>query len=148
LRWQARLAKIASFKPGDWSMLAESIVTLLVVQVALHVVEFPRLLSWATRMTVRHDAEASRAHIERTAWLVTLGGRVMRLKCLTRSLALVRVLARRGVATDIRIGVRTQDAKLQAHAWVESRGRVLNDDPLSIQRFAPFDRALGAVSNA
>lgn len=47
--------------------------------------------------------------------------------CLTRSLTLMYLLRRRGVATDLKIGARLQNGALDAHAWIERDGVVLND---------------------
>jgi hypothetical protein len=45
-------------------------------------------------------------------------------RCLVRSLVLVSMLARRGIASTLVIGVGV-DPKFSAHAWVESGGRPL-----------------------
>lgn len=45
--------------------------------------------------------------------------------CLTRSLVLTRVLRSRGVPCRLRVGVRKQDGRLEAHAWVECDGQPL-----------------------
>jgi hypothetical protein len=64
---------------------------------------------------------------------------VFRPSCLVRSLALARLLTRRGVAgSRIRIGVRRGAAELDAHAWVELGGRVVGDDPRHTARFTPI----------
>lgn len=48
--------------------------------------------------------------------------------CLVRSVALQRMLERHGVTGSVvRVGVRWQDGRFTAHAWVERRGRVLGD---------------------
>jgi len=46
--------------------------------------------------------------------------------CLVRALALHVMLARRGLASVLRIGAaRAQDGDMEAHAWVEHAGQVL-----------------------
>jgi hypothetical protein len=45
-------------------------------------------------------------------------------RCVNRSLVLVRMLARRGVSTDLVIGVRAP-SDFGAHAWVELEGQPL-----------------------
>jgi hypothetical protein len=70
--------------------------------------------------------------------------------CLTRSLYLIHVLAKAGVQTQLRIGVRINEdddptatpAKLAAHAWVEYHGRPLNDDAHNIARYRVFNQDL------
>jgi len=137
---RTRLAKVASLGSRDWGVLAEAIGTLLAVQIAFHVVDFPRLLTW-TRQT-RRGTPLPAGQVRHVAWLVAIAGRVTPCRCLARSLTLARVLGRRGVVTEVRIGVLTEGGALQAHAWVEWAGRVLNDHPDNLQRFAPFDRSI------
>ena len=64
----------------------------------------------------------------------TLGPRT----CLTRSLLLGWLLRRRGVASDLRIGVRLNQGVLDAHAWVEYGGVPVNDQPDVGTQFASF----------
>jgi hypothetical protein len=49
--------------------------------------------------------------------------------CLHRSMALWWMLRRRGLDTRLMMGVRKGDAGLEAHAWVNHAGVVLNDEP-------------------
>jgi hypothetical protein len=72
----------------------------------------------------------------------------VRVPCLARSIALARVLGRRGVACDIRIGVRTNDGQLEAHAWVEHNGQPLNEDESALRTYAPFTEPLGSLPAA
>jgi hypothetical protein len=37
------------------------------------------------------------------------------------------MLLRRGVETDLRVGFRRSDGKVEGHAWLELGGRVLNE---------------------
>lgn len=60
--------------------------------------------------------------------------------CLTRSLVLKWMLMRRGMATDLRIGVRTDRGTLSAHAWVEKNGKPINDRSDIGDDFAVFDQ--------
>jgi len=65
--------------------------------------------------------------------------------CLQRSLTLWWLLRRIGVASDLRIGVDTEDGVFKAHAWLEKNGVVLNDSPNSVQHFTPFDQAIEPI---
>lgn len=62
--------------------------------------------------------------------------------CLHRSLTLWWLLRRQGLPGDLRIGVRTKDRSLEAHAWVEYRGEVLNDRPDVGTTYTPFEQAI------
>jgi hypothetical protein len=64
----------------------------------------------------------------------TLGPRT----CLTRSLLLGWLLRRRGVESQLRIGVRLNQGALDAHAWVEWEGVPVNDRPDVGMQFASF----------
>lgn len=46
-------------------------------------------------------------------------------RCLMRSLVMITLLSRRGIAAELVIGVRTEDETFAAHAWVEYAGRPL-----------------------
>jgi hypothetical protein len=65
-----------------------------------------------------------------------------RASCLPRSLTLWWLLRRRGINADLRIGVRKEAGRFEAHAWVTLGGLVLNDNSDVGERFAAFDRAI------
>lgn len=59
--------------------------------------------------------------------------------CLAESLTLWWLLARQGIPSEIRIGVRKQISNLEAHAWVESDGIVLNEPEGRHRHYAAFE---------
>jgi hypothetical protein len=62
--------------------------------------------------------------------------------CLTRSLTLWWLLLRCKVVGELCIGVRKNQGRLEAHAWVEQQGVVLNDAPDIASHYATFDSAV------
>lgn len=58
--------------------------------------------------------------------------------CLERSLALWWLLARQGIAAQLRIGVRTIERKFSAHAWVEFEGVALGEAETPHTHYAAF----------
>jgi hypothetical protein len=58
--------------------------------------------------------------------------------CLERSIAIWWLLARRGIATQLRIGVRKDQGKLAAHAWVEYQGHAIGEPEASHLHYAAF----------
>jgi hypothetical protein len=62
--------------------------------------------------------------------------------CLEESLALWWLLGRQGVASELRIGVRKDGDKFEAHAWVEHQGAALNERESMHEHYAAFDAAL------
>ena len=59
--------------------------------------------------------------------------------CLERSLALWWTLRSNGIPAELRIGGRKGGRGLEAHAWVERNGEVLNDTADVHQHYARFD---------
>ena len=56
-------------------------------------------------------------------------------KCLSQSLALRFLLLRKGIGSELRQGVASGQGYLDAHAWLEKDGEVLNDHPSVISRY-------------
>jgi hypothetical protein len=61
--------------------------------------------------------------------------------CLTRSLALARLLRLHGLAAEIRIGLRRAGGRLAGHAWVEHHGALVGDDASFVGRFTTLTPA-------
>jgi hypothetical protein len=65
--------------------------------------------------------------------------------CLERSMTLWWMLRREGIEGELHIGARKQDGSFKAHAWVELRGQVLNDDVEVYRHYARFDAPIAAT---
>jgi len=65
--------------------------------------------------------------------------------CLEESLALWWLLRRQGISSDLRVGVRKDGEKFEAHAWVERAGIALNEPEARHQHYAAFDAALASL---
>jgi hypothetical protein len=131
---------VANFSGGDWRCLVSAAILLPCVGIATRWRSPARLLVWATsaKPAVR---VLTADEIQRIASLVSIAANhhVLPTRCLVRSLTLARMLARRGVATDVRVGVRTDDQGFAAHAWVEWEGLPLNDTADVPAQFAILD---------
>jgi hypothetical protein len=115
--------------PGDRRLLAQAGLAVLAVRGALRLLPF-RVVHALVGGLGRHRAGppgADRARIERIRWAVETAARhVAGATCLTRALAAQLLLARRGHATRLRLGVgRGPQGQFEAHAWVED-----DDGPL------------------
>ena len=122
-----------------------------VLIVMLRIRGYRRLQAWLLRISPeprQADAQAVRSAAQETARLVEIAARysVLTANCLSRSMMLWWLLRRRGVATELRIGVRKRDGLFEAHAWVELDGWVLNDAPDVKSRFASFEGDMAAMS--
>ena len=106
----------------------------------LRVLGLPRFHSSLQRRLVDRNRSMPLADIQALGELVniaarhTLGPRT----CLTRSLLLGWLLRRRGVQSQLHIGVRFTQGVLAAHAWVECEGIPVNDRPDVSTQFASF----------
>jgi len=66
--------------------------------------------------------------VDKVVWAVRVASRYMpgRVKCLAQALTAQVLLERRGYQTQLRIGVaKGEGGQLEAHAWVESQGRIV-----------------------
>jgi hypothetical protein len=64
---------------------------------------------------------------------------IARYTCLEESLTLWYLLRERGIAARVRIGVRKENGKFEAHAWVEYGGEALNQNDAMHRHYAAFD---------
>jgi hypothetical protein len=65
--------------------------------------------------------------------------------CLAKSLTLWWLLGRQGITSRLRIGIRKENGKLEAHAWVEREGIALNEPEEHHRHYAAFDAALATL---
>ena len=65
--------------------------------------------------------------------------------CLAESLTLWWLLGRRGIDSHLRIGIRKENEKFEAHAWVERDGAALNEPDEHHHHYAAFDATLSAL---
>ena len=109
-----------------------SFVLLPVIDVSLQRIGYKRTVSWLVRRVdcdmvavSRFDAPEVASKIAR---MVSLAGRrsPWRTTCLRQALLLWFLLARRGIVSELRLGVeKSVEGDLAAHAWVERDGQVL-----------------------
>jgi hypothetical protein len=62
--------------------------------------------------------------------------------CLEESLTLWYLLRKQGISARLRIGVRKENEKFEAHAWVEHGGEALNLDESMHLHFLAFEQDL------
>jgi hypothetical protein len=66
--------------------------------------------------------------------------------CLAKSLTLWWLLDRQGIESHLRIGIRKENDKFEAHAWVEREGLALNEPDDHHRHYAAFDAAFSSSS--
>jgi hypothetical protein len=113
--------------------------------ILLRLLGFRRTMRWLERQrgtcAIGTDASATTIEVELRARARARRYAPYRGNCLSQSLTLRQTLARRGIATDLVLGTNFDAGELEAHAWIEARGVVLNDRPDVRTRFVPLRSA-------
>ena len=134
------LARWGALSRADQRTVLLAGAAMPVFWLGLRVLGLPRFQAILQRRPVAPSSLVPLADIQALGELVniaalhTLGPRT----CLTRSLLLGWLLQRRGVKSQLRIGVRFTQGALDAHAWVECDGIPANDSPDVSAQFAAF----------
>jgi hypothetical protein len=115
-----------------------------VIKLALKARGFERTIGWIRREIGEIPAteSASMDTVKAAEYAVAMAGALYpgRAKCLEQSLVLYYLLRRQGVALQYCHGV--QPYPFRAHAWIEYRGRVINDVPEHALQFARLPERL------
>ena len=120
----------------------EAWVLLLGFRVALRTRPFPAVEKWA-RVPVDEQAAKQKdlqRDWSRLAWCVdaAANNHLFPMQCLERSLTRQRMLRKRGVEAELKIGLQKQDTGIEAHAWLELTGKPLNEPEAIGERFLPL----------
>ena len=139
-----RLAAARRLTLGEWQVLGEAWICLLFVHLTLPFLQLERVqrVLGGLQAGARRSRAPREEPIPRLVALTRMATRLQpgRIRCLQRSLALQLVLRRRGVATELCIGVRREGARLLAHAWLDHEGVPLGEPEGCADRFAPLRR--------
>lgn len=135
-----RLEKLRALSWSERAILFKAALLLPLFWLGLRLFGLARFGGWLDRSSAKSPSGAP------ITFAVTLGRLVnaaanhspVRATCLTRSLLLRWMLRRRGIDSQLRIGVRLVQDALEAHAWIEIAGHPINDAPGVARRFAPF----------
>jgi len=102
--------------------LREAAVMLIAARLAVRFFPSARVFAWADRPPRRRRRFAT-DEIRWVSWAIdTLGARPwIHALCLPRALAAHAMLRRRGIASQLCLGVKRGTGALDAHAWVEVR---------------------------
>ncbi len=146
MRLARRLLRLPA---ADRRLLLAAFAAVVVVRAGLWILPFRSIRSVVARMGAgaRGKPMAPPARAERIAWSVERAASVVpAASCLTQALAAKALLSRAGFPAELRIGVaREPGARLEAHAWVESGGRVLIGDH-DLERFTVLPPMDGELS--
>ena len=124
-----KLRKAKQLSASDWLLLMRALGWLAVVEVGLRLFALKTLLGILERGGRNRDMGTGRgsASPDRAAYCVELASRLdpFDATCLKKALVLYALLKRKGVDVRLVIGATKAGRKLDAHAWLEHRGRVI-----------------------
>ena len=134
------LARWGALSRADQRTVLMASAGMPVFWLGLRVLGLPRFQASLQRLPVASSSSIPLTDIRALGELVNMAARhtLGQRTCLTRSLLLCWLLQRRGVQSDLRIGVRLIQGALQAHAWVECEGIPVNDRSDVSAQFVPF----------
>lgn len=133
-----KLGRFLRWAPTRRQAYVEALALSLAVKLGLKLLPF-RTVRRLTRRLANRDDVAARGDEEdvvasRIVWAVGAANRrVPGTTCLVRGMTAQVLLRRQGIPASLRIGVTKDEIEgFRAHAWVESRGRILvgGSDPL------------------
>ena len=137
---RSRIARFRSLPPSDRSLFLIALLAIASVRMGMWLTSFQRVhrpLARIARPTGSPDPTPGEA--DRIGWAVGSAARfVPGATCLPQALAAEAILRRRGHPADLRLGVKRSDDGVEAHAWVESYGRVIVGDG-DLDRFEPLE---------
>ncbi len=130
------LRKVAALRPTDRSLLRQAFLSLLRVRFALWLIPWRRL---AASIDSPEIVASARPGVDRLEWAIRAASHfVPRATCLTRAVALHRLLSSHGYESVVQIGVSTADGRFDAHAWVEHDGTPLLSTSNDVARYSRF----------
>ncbi len=121
---------------AEFVLLADACGALVRIRLALWLLPWDRVIAIAGPQPIGRSPRFSVARLERA--VRTAGRLVPRATCLTQALALNHLLSCDGHASTVQIGVRCQDGRFAAHAWVEWSGGPLLSSPAEVTQYARF----------
>ena len=138
------MKKLASFSPGELSILLHATLLLPVVTVMLRTKGFnwtrSHLHGKAFKNIPTHCSDELLV-AENITHLVSLSANniPLKAKCLKRCLVSLWILAGKGIRANLMIGVNKDGADLDAHAWLELDGQVLNESQNTKNEYKVLD---------
>ena len=126
-----------SISATDLLLFVEAWLLLARIDLTIRLRPYRRWRHWLKEEELGSDSPP----LQRIPPLVTAVERAARhhyapMNCLRRSVALQHLLLRRGIGSRLHLGVRRGSEGLEAHAWLSSNGRILNDTPDAGTRYA------------
>jgi hypothetical protein len=133
------LQRLSRLSRKDFLLAAEAAAIAVPIEIALRRTRLDTLVERLGRAERVEQSGAVAFDVERAARLVDAIASFYPLKatCLKKSLVLFRILRRRGVQVELRLGVAKRDGEFMSHAWLEWQGRTLLGQGIT-DRYTPL----------
>jgi hypothetical protein len=141
----AQLRRFNALSGAAKALLLRAILLLPFITISLKLSGFQRtqkrLQSFIDPRAPTKPPQASDSRVELISRMVLAAARHSPTPstCLERALAIWWLLGRQGIASQLRIGVRKESGKFQAHAWVERDGSAIGELESSHLHYSAFD---------
>ena len=148
--WE-RLRRFSALERPAQGLLLRAMALLPIVSFSLRLRGFRATQAWLQHLlSVTKEEKKPAATPESatlTAHLVNSADRhgFIPATCLAKSLTLWWLLEAQGIESHLRIGIRKENEKFEAHAWVERDGAALNEPDEHHLHYAAFDTAFSAL---
>jgi hypothetical protein len=145
--WE-RFRRFSALERPAQSLFLRAMVLLPVVAVSLRWRGFratqAALQRFVSNSNTKNKSSNADERARLTAHMVYAAERhgLFRPTCLALSMTLWWLLERQGIESHLRVGIRKEDGKFEAHAWVERDGAALNEPEQQHHHYAAFDGAL------
>ena len=146
-----KLRRFSALGSPAQKMFVRALVMLPIVSASLRTVGFRATQTALQKILFTPNSEQNpdsvRTRIALTAHMVNSAGRhgLVRGSCLAKSLTLWCLLGGQGIASQLRIGIRKENGKFEAHAWVERDGVALNEPEDHHRHYSAFDTAFSSL---
>jgi Transglutaminase-like superfamily len=148
--WE-RLRRFSALERPAQNLFLRAVVLLPLVNMSLRWRGFQAtqaaLQRFLSNTTQERDAACVSRNTAVTAHMVNAADRhgLVHPSCLAKSMTLWWLLGRQGISSHLRVGIRKEKEKFEAHAWVERDGAALNEPDEHHHHYAAFDAALSAL---
>ena len=122
-----KLQRLSRLSGQDVVVAVEAVAIAIPLEIALRCLRLDTLVARLGKASRVERSGADTLDVERAARLVEAVASFYPLKatCLKKSLVLFRILRRRGIPVEFRLGVSKLHGDFTSHAWLECQGRVL-----------------------
>ncbi len=140
------LQRYSALPPAARRMFRRAVFRLSLVRGSLRLRGYKKTQQWLQKKLDDRPSPAPQlqdvnSQLEMTCRMVRAAERYSpgQASCLEESLLLWYLLQSQHISVSIRIGVRKQGERFEAHAWVEKDGVALNQHEEQHRHYSPFD---------